>query len=152
MDGGTEPATALVGQEERALDVAWALAGRRDSLLLMLLALGALGWSWERGSLVLLGGSLVAAVAYTMGLRLRHPGPGPAHARSHGLGGWLNSSLALCGAATALMVARAALQGLGSLSLTVLLALLVVGWEVWLYFWTALPSTPQEEEQDGRVE
>jgi hypothetical protein len=137
------------------------LANRRDALLLLLLQGSVLAWGWERGAGAALGGSLVTAALFTLLLSLfqqsqlaaarlaksqpENNGWWEIRPLSPAYGGMI--LLAVGTLPTTLLVARAVWQGLGSLPLMLLLALLTLGWQAWLSLWTAESQPPPHEEE-----
>lgn len=143
------------GAEQNAA-LAWFLAGRRDALLLLLLAAGIVAWTWERGPLAALLGALVTAALFVLMMTLVRPAfavygqldasdpaaRSPWRARAPGL--WVTGLLGLSGVATMLLMTRA-VSSVAPRPLVGLVALLTVAWQVWLYLWTAAPPEVKEE-------
>lgn len=106
-----------------------ALAGRRDALLLLLVATLLLTWSWDRGA-----GEVFAAGAATLALALLSRQLVGATTPGRG------AVLLAAALPPAALLARGTWLTLGSLLLSVLVALLFVAWPIWIYFWTETPG------------
>jgi hypothetical protein len=121
------------------------LASRRDSLLLLLLSALILIWTWERGAVAALVGSLLSGGLFFLVLGLVREGEMAYRAMSSAQGwayhghptAWPLFILLVASLPMSLLLAHAAWQRLESAPLAVVLALLAWSWQVWLYFWSS---------------
>lgn len=160
----TLPKAATIAPSPTVFDIQqtelmWYLATRRDALLLLFLVGATLAWTWERGALAALAGSLFSAFVFGLMLRLIQQSPDiPANLsktkkreqndegnKAQLVTQWLIWLLLPVGLATSAMMARAAWLGLGVGYLSAMLALLTASWQLWLYVWSTTDSEPQGE-------
>jgi hypothetical protein len=121
------------------------LASRRDSLLLLLLSALILMWTWERGALAALAGSVLSGGLFVLVMGLVREGEEARKVLSGAQGlahpgfslAWPLLIALVASLPMSLLLAHAAWQRLESAPLAVVLALLAWSWQVWLYFWSS---------------
>jgi hypothetical protein len=144
--------------DHQQTELMWYLATRRDALLLLFLVGATLAWTWERGALAALAGSLFSAFVFGLMLRLIQQSLNIPEqlwnakkqeqnddSKAELVSQWLIWLLLPVGLATSAMMARAAWLGLGVGYLSAMLTLLTGSWQIWLYLWITTASEPQGE-------
>ena len=121
-----------------------ALACRRDALLLLVAAWVVVAWAWDGGAPLALIGSMITGGMFALLVGLLRQGA--RGGQESWLPAWWALVLAVLAALpTTLLLGWAAGRQLGSLPLAGVLALLALGWQIWLYFWMTEPPDTTDE-------